>query len=77
MRNPCSTCVFWATANQKVGECRFNPPTVLLEPGKFPVSRWPVTGADQWCGRWDADPEKMTGDFNIAPGDVAREQGGE
>ena len=22
-------------------------------------------------------PEKMTGDFNIAPADVAREQGGE
>lgn len=61
MAQQCKNCRFW----QKVartrmgalqGECRINPPSVFPGP-EFQADRvtlWPRTGADEWCGRFQA-----------------------
>ena len=54
----CGNCVFWdkdeEEDNDSIGECRRNPPqTIALadENGILtPVSLFPASEADQWCG---------------------------
>ena len=52
----CSNCLFWERdeAEDSIGECRRNPPQVITladEDGTMaPVSVFPASEADQWCG---------------------------
>ncbi len=57
----CSTCSHYSPLTLSTGNCKLNPPTVLMDnPGappdilyQFPV----VNSADEACGRW-ASPSK-------------------
>lgn len=52
----CGNCVFWDKDEEEesIGECRRNPPQVITladEDGIMtPVSVFPASEADQWCG---------------------------
>jgi hypothetical protein len=52
----CGNCVFWDKDEdeESIGECRRNPPQVITladEDGIMtPVSVFPASEADQWCG---------------------------
>jgi len=52
----CGNCVFWEKEEdeESIGECRRNPPQVITladEDGTMtPVSIFPASEADHWCG---------------------------
>lgn len=60
----CGTCAAWHDNGQGGGECRVNPPLVLvigggaqLDPRKQVLQRhsyWPPVGAGEWCGAYRA-----------------------
>ena len=50
----CSTCVYWDLINGPQGRCRVLPPP--LPPVAHAGTIWPITQADDWCGRWAASP---------------------
>jgi hypothetical protein len=43
---PCQNCRSWEPA---VGECRHNPPTVVIDAGGKRTRAFPPTGPDDWC----------------------------
>lgn len=50
----CSNCKYWEGKAEPNGECRINPPIVLLldkEAGKT-SSQWPATQSTDWCGQF-------------------------
>ena len=50
-RGTCATCAFFVDAK---GECRLNPPTVVVTGIQQPKfhSRWPSVDGDDWCSGW-------------------------
>lgn len=52
----CATCPFWDPDNFDEGDCRKNPPVVVmadigLESGSMvAATRWPQVDRDDWCG---------------------------
>jgi hypothetical protein len=62
----CSTCKWWQrsapklaaalrdpSASEALGTCQVNPP-VVVEAVTFPVTMFPETHGDRFCGRWRA-----------------------
>lgn len=52
----CSSCEAWGEVNSArddLGECRRNPPTLLVDSD----DRWPVTTQDDWCMSWNRHPD--------------------
>lgn len=52
----CDSCDFWGhdTITSHAGNasrCRVNPPT---RGSHSAIGMWPVTRADDWCGKWAA-----------------------
>ena len=58
----CPTCTFWREHGLKIGtgECRVNPPTLVvihdkdLSQGASYDSQWPITDSDDWCGKYES-----------------------
>ena len=51
-RGTCATCTFFEDVKN---QCRYNPPTVQLNPnaaGAHIVSLWPRVDFDDWCSHW-------------------------
>ena len=83
-RGTCNTCAFFVDAK---GECRYNPPTlVLITPAKEVKSgwninptfksKWPTVDADDWCSHWKTalvGGRRKTYPHQLNDGDVAEE----
>ena len=75
-RGTCATCAFFEDVK---GECRFNPPTlVVTHPvmeanqrfGAKPKmgSRWPQVDSDDWCSHWQSaivDGKRKTWNYQL------------
>lgn len=49
----CENCVYWCPPSS---ECRRDPPTTyLFDEGSEPVSIWPNTSPNSWCGNFNDD----------------------
>ena len=50
----CSSCFFWDQDDENSGTCHASPPTVVAllnsEGNLAPVSVFPATSDDEWCG---------------------------
>lgn len=44
----CGCCRFWME-----GYCHVLPPRVYPDNQNQPVTVWPTTSADDWCGKWE------------------------
>lgn len=56
----CDQCIGYNPKADNMGECRMNPPTVLLVPVRTltgdsiqPAATFPATPADSWCAAFD------------------------
>lgn len=60
----CLTCAFWKTSSYKPDLCSFGkchrhaPVGYRVEMSKTTEGDWPTTWADNWCGDWQAVPQK-------------------
>ena len=45
----CEACVFFHLVSGREGQCRINPPQVLVTHHGV-RSRWPTVDANDWCG---------------------------
>ena len=53
MKQTCQTCRYWQQRpKESKGSCHANPPLGL---------GFPLTLADDWCGRWQAQEQKEKG----------------
>jgi len=56
----CVTCRYWRNLGRdKVGDlegyCRRRAPQAWMGPdNRSERPQWPLTGADDWCGEWEA-----------------------
>ena len=80
-RGTCATCTFFEDAK---GECRLNPPTlILITPAKeiqtgFDLkprfqSKWPNVDSDDWCSWWKSalvEGRRKTWNHQLNDGDV-------
>jgi hypothetical protein len=63
MQERCITCRFWqllaGKAGKEYGLCRYNaPPVELVETeGEARAAVWPITEANDWCGRCEMKSE--------------------
>lgn len=67
MTDTCETCRFWRpnTKRQKPinGECRIRAAQVVADAnGGLPLTAWPYTLHDEWCGEHQPKPIDNTGD---------------
>jgi hypothetical protein len=79
----CSTCAYWnemprlTPTEDVLGTCRRNPPKAFEQrPYWFhiaasgaisPISYWPATRPDDWCGEWKARGESgANADTNVS-----------
>jgi len=48
----CDSCVFWCRNDKDsvLGECRKNPPAVVIYPDADYGTLWPETLETDWCG---------------------------
>ena len=51
--NSCETCRFWDRHGEgrSKGRCKVHAPAIVVVDG-VPLSRWPNTSSDDWCGEW-------------------------
>lgn len=47
-RPACQTCIYWMAVGT-FGQCRRNPPAIILTP-EGARARWPQTNQTDWCG---------------------------
>ncbi len=55
----CGLCRFWVRHDEAdgLGFCQAEPPTIIssmVEEGVGYFGIWPVTAAEDWCGRYEA-----------------------
>lgn len=57
MRVTCEKCTFFKTrqGKGKVGECRLNPPVILLG---SPIAEFPIVNLTDWCGKGELNLDK-------------------
>jgi hypothetical protein len=51
----CCRCQYWEAFSERVGECRYDAPSVhMVERADEVVAKglWPETHATHWCGRY-------------------------
>lgn len=51
MERRCLDCGYWKDNEDGSGECRFNAPASYFG-DEVARTRWPLTLADEWCGRF-------------------------
>jgi hypothetical protein len=50
----CAECIYWEPMGGAFGECRVNPPIIIVNKEKLNenVGSWPTTQKKDWCGRY-------------------------
>ena len=65
-KRECNTCRYWLLTEERVvqededgretqknlGQCRYNPPTVLTDGSSVRTFEWPLLWEDEFCYRW-------------------------
>ena len=56
----CKTCDFWKQFHKDKGQCRVKSPQVIAHKKGGPVSAWPKTDADDWCGEHSDEEDRKS-----------------
>lgn len=49
-KQTCENCIYWKALSDPRGECRKNPPTLVISKDGTESAEWPKTIKGAWCG---------------------------